>query len=404
MQRTSAGRAHGVRWSIGRKITLLALTAAGTAVMVGAWINSALHSIFLAWDFPVFYIAARMPLSHLYDPAAFSTFWQQHLQPLGVVTWSPYNRPAVFAVLTRPLGLLPYQAAFLLWVIAGACAYAASLALLVRRFHLPVFVVPAYVGFFPAAVGIASGQDNCLFLLAVIAGWLLLEAEHDSLAGLVFGCCLYKYNLILLIPVLLFLRGRSRALTSFAISGGLLAAASLALASPDQYFDLLLHIREISPFTPAGLRGAAMVLGLHWSYPPAAIAVFLISAWLMRRLALTQAFCIAIIGTLLISPYVTWYDSTLLCLPIAVVIASANTALSAVSILLLVLQPLWRSEQGPMYVTPAIVGLLLLTYFIVVALRYSDVEGSIATEPRSVSLPGSAFRLHPSSTDSEQML
>ena len=403
MQGTFAAKALDVRRSIGRQIALIVLIAAGSLLMAGAWINSAVRSIFLAWDFPVFYIAARMPLAHLYDPAAFSAFWQQQLKPLGVVNWSPYNRPAVFALLTRPLGLLPYRSAFILWAIAGACAYAASLAILIRRFHLPSWVVPAYVGFFPVAVGIVSGQDNCLFLLVVIAGWLLLETKHEALAGVVFGCCLYKYNLILLIPVLLLLQGQFRALISFAVSGGVLAGASAALASPRQYFELLMHVREISPFTPAGLRGAAMVLGVPWSYPLLALGVFVLSAWLMRHLPLTQAFCIAIVGTLLISPYVTWYDSTLLCLPIAFVIASASTTVSVMGIGLLVLQQLWESDHGPLYITPAIVELLLLGYFIVFALRHRKVQQTVANRG-SVALTEGAVTLETLPADSEQVL
>ena len=373
MQATSVENTAAPQGTLKRKLAMIALVGAGTAVMVAAWIYSGLQSKLLGWDFPVFYIAARMPLGHLYDPAAFSAFWQQNLQPLSVAHWAPYVRPAVFAVLTRPLGLLPYRAAFLLWVIASSCAYAVCLAILIRRFHLPALVVPAYVGFFPVAAGIVSGQDNCLFLLAVITGWLLLEAEHDWLAGIVFACCLYKYNLILLIPVLLFLKRRFRALTSFAILGGLLAAASAALASPGQYIDLLINIRKIVPeFTPAGLSGAATAVGLHWSYPSLAIAVLITCVWLMRRLPFTPAFCVAIIGMLLISPYVTWYDSTLLSLPITVVIASGETALTVVGICVLLLQPLWSTGRAPIYFTPAVVGLLLLAYFIAIALRKSD--------------------------------
>src|SRR5579864_4838123 len=105
MQAASAEQAPGARNSARRKLALAALVAAGTAVMLWAWVYSGLHSIFLAWDFPVFYIAARIPLDHLYDPVAFAAFWQQHLQPLGSVHWAPYVRPPVFAVLTRPLGL-----------------------------------------------------------------------------------------------------------------------------------------------------------------------------------------------------------------------------------------------------------------------------------------------------------
>ena len=377
MPATSSERAQEPRTSLGRKVALFAMIAAGTAVMVGAWINSALHSIFLAWDFPAFYIAARMPLGHLYDPAAFSAFWQQHLQPLGSAHWAPYVRPAVFAVFTRPLGLLPYRTAFLLWVIAGVGAYALCLAVLIRRLHLPGFVIPAYVGFFPFAAGVVSGQDNCVFLLAMIAGWLLLEAEQDWLAGIIFACCLYKYNLILLVPLLLVLKRRFRALASFAITGALLAGASVALASPRQYLDVLVNIRKLVPnFSPVGLRGVAALAGVSWSYPLLAIVVLLVCVWLMRQLPIRESFCIAIVGMLLISPHVAWYDSTLLLIPISLLLSRSDFNLRIVCLLILVFQQLWRTDRGPIEVTPAIVGLLLLGYFTVLALRRPQIGRS----------------------------
>ena len=360
----------GIRSSMSRKLALTAMVVAGTAVILAAWIKSAMHSIFLAWDFPVFYIAARIQIDHLYDPAAFATFWQQYLQPLGSVHWAPYVRPAVFAALTRPLGLLPFRTAFVLWALAGACAYAGAVLILMRRFRLPAIMIPAYVGFFPAVTGLVSGQDNCMFLLAVLTGWLLLEAEQDWLAGIVFGCCLYKYNLILLVPVLLALKRRFRALLSFAILGGLLATASMALAPTSEYVGLLIHIRKLVPdFSPAGLLGAATAVGIPWSYPLLAAAVLVACVWLMHRLALREAFCVAVIGMLLMSPYVTWYDSTLLLLPVSLLISRSGLVARMLCMVALVLQQFWRTDHGPNETTPAIAGLVILGGLMLIAWR-----------------------------------
>ena len=371
MQSTSAENTASMQGVIWRKLAMIVLVGTGTAVMVAAWIYSALHSVFLGWDFQAFYIGARMPLAKLYDPAAFYAFWQQHLQPLGVVHWSPYMRPAVFALLARPLGLLPYRTAFLLWVILGACAYAACLAILIRRFRLPAMIVPAFVGFFPAAGGLVSGQDNCVFLLALLVGWVLLEAKQDWLAGILFGVCLYKFNLVLLVPLLLVFKRRFRALASFAILGGLLATISVSLASPGQYLELLINIRKLVPsFAPVGLRGATAAVGIPWSYPLLAVAVLVACVWLMWQLPIRESFCVAIIGVLLISPYVTWYDSTLLLLPISLLISRSDFILRILCLLVMVLQQLWKTDRGPIEVTYAAAGLLLLGYFILLALRH----------------------------------
>ena len=356
--------------AIWRKVALVALVVTGTAIILGAWLNSALQSRFLAWDFTGFYIAARVPMHLLYSPKAFAAFWHSDLARLGARHWSPYVRPSIFAVLSRPLGTLPYWRAFLVWGVAGFCSYAACVAILVRRFRLPAYIVPAYASFFPAIVGLTSGQDACIFLLLVIIGWLLLERRQDWLAGLIFALCLYKYNLILLIPVLLVMKRRFRALASFATGGALLAATSVALASPREYLDVLINIRRILPDAfPVGLRGFAEAIGLPWSYPVLAVIVLAMCCWLMKRLPLTEAFCTAIVGMLLIAPSIAWYDSTLLVLPIAVVFGRSGTAVRVVCLLILVMQWLWVNAGGPIAVTHAAVELFILGYFTLYALQ-----------------------------------
>lgn len=353
---------NGATW---RKVVLVLLVAAATAIVLGAWLSSGLKSPFLAWDFSVFYIAAHMPMRLLYSPDAFAAFWRHDLQPLGVRHWAPYVRPSIFALMSRPLGMLSFWNAFAVWGCLSLCAYSASVAILIRRFRLPAFVVPAYAGFFPAIVGLISGQDACIFLLLVLVGWLLLEGRQDWLAGLIFALCLYKYNLILLVPVLLVMKRRFRALAWFGLGGVLLAVSSVWLASPREYVDLLINIRRIVPdFTPVGLRGFGTAIGLPWCYPVLALIVLIGCCWLMKRLPLTEAFCVAIVGMLLISPYVTWYDSTLLALPIAVLFVRSGTIMRVTFLAILVIQPLWVDSGGPITFTHAVVELFILGYFV----------------------------------------
>ena len=55
--------------------------------------------------------------------------------------------------------------------------------------------------------------------LLVLAGFLLLEREQDAMAGAVWALCLYKFNLILWLPLLLLLRGKKLALAAMAGTG-----------------------------------------------------------------------------------------------------------------------------------------------------------------------------------------
>jgi len=225
----------------------------------------------------------------------------------------------------------------------GLGAYLASIAILIRRFHLPVALLPAFIVFYPAIVGLISGQDNCLFLLAVLAGWRLLEQKRDTLAGFAFALCLYKFNLTVLIPPLLLLQNRYRALTSFAIGAASIAGVSFAITPLRTYTTALIEVpKETAGFFPFGLRGLSLVIGQQWCYAVLVGVVLVLCCWLMRRLPLTEALCVAVTGTLLIVPYVTWYDSTLLVLPLAFLYARGSSRIRLACIGVLLASALWR--------------------------------------------------------------
>jgi hypothetical protein len=323
--------------------------AVTTTIVIYGWVALALKSPqSRGWDFPVFYIAAHLPTHLLYNHSAFASFGRQHLLPLGVHYYPPfYIRPAVFSLLYRPIMAMAYWNAFWVWAAAGLSAYLASALILIRRFHLSGFLLPAYAAFFPALMGIMSGQDIGGYLLVLTTAFLLLEKESDALAGLTFALCLYKFNLIILIPVMLLLHRRHRALTWFAVGGLFIAAASIALASPLEYLSVLIHgPKQIPGFFPVGLPGFSAAIHQPWCYPVLAVVVLIVCCRLIPLLPVAEAFCVAITGTLLISPYVTWYDSTLLALPLAVVFARAGTVMRVCCVGALFALPLWVSGGG----------------------------------------------------------
>ena len=356
-----------------RRVVFAIFVLTGTAIVLAAWLDSARKSQYLAWDFAQFYIASKLPISLIYNHTAEVEFGQKHLAPLGVSIYPPFVRPSVFVPLLRPLAIFPYWTAFGIWAGVGLSAYFASVILLIHRFRLPILLIPAYAGFFPAIVGLVSGQDSCVVLLAIVGAWLLLERGRDRLAGAVIALCLYKYNLILLIPLLFIIKRRYKALASFGIGATILTASSLALASPREYLNLLIALREITPgYADVGLIGFSQAVRQPWCYPVLAVIAFAVCCWLMRRLPLPEAFCIAIVGMLLISPHITWYDSTLLALPIGVVFARSGTAMRVVCLAILVTQPLWLhggGNNGQAGFTHAAVESFILGYFVWYAVR-----------------------------------
>jgi hypothetical protein len=263
---------------------------------------------------------------------------------------------------------MPYFHAMWLWLTAGLATYLVSVGLIIRRFRLPGFVLPACAAFFPALAGIISGADASFLLLAVVLALFLLEREHDSLAALALSACLCKFNLVVLVPILLLVHRRYRVFVYFAIGGALVAISSIALTPFREYVMAVDDAqKKTAGFYPVGLRGFGVAIGQPWCYPILAAGVLILCCWLMKRLSLTDGFCVAITGALLISPYVCWYDTTVLVLPIAVVFARSGSAIRVACLAVLVAVPLWEhggGNNGPIGFMHVGVEALLLAYFV----------------------------------------
>lgn len=343
------------------------MVAIGTLLLLCFWFFFAQQCRQTGWDFPVFYIAGSLPTGEIYSRVAFETYWQQYLAPLGVIHWARFVRLPLFAILLRPVAAIPYMHALQIWMAAGLTAYFAAISVLMRRLQLPALLLPAFAGFFPAMVGLISGQDNCLLLLGVTAAWLLFETNRDILAGIALTLCLYKFNLVLLVPLLLLVKRRYRGMAAFAAGAATVAAASFAISPIRTYLRTLDDVPKQTPgFHPVGLRGFSLAIGQPWCYPALAAIVFLLCCWLMWRLPFREGFGVAITGSLMIVPYVCWYDSTLLVIPLSIIYARSTLAVRVACVATLAAVPAWMhggGSNGPIGFTHVIVEALILGYF-----------------------------------------
>ena len=316
------------------------------------------------WDFPQFYIAGSIPIKSLYDQTVFASWGRQALGDLGVDYFPPYVRPAVFSLPLRLLALFPYQAALILFFTFQFVCFCVCLFLVFRRFALPVDLLPIFGLFYPALMGIVTGQDPHVLALLVFAGFLLLEKGRDAAAGAVWALCLYKFNLILWLPLLLIARRRWIALGGFAAVGALLAVASALLSPPESYLALLRNIEQytiaFSPERMIGLRGLVHQLGWPPLLYPLGCAVLLgLGIPLLRKLPLPEAFQLAVVGSILCSYHVNWYDGVLVMLPLAVALSRGSAVSKALAVILLTLFPLWTM--------PHFIAATLLVLWIVLA-------------------------------------
>lgn len=306
------------------------------------WLIIAIRFSQTGWDFTQFYVAAHLPIHSLYDRAQFIQVGQSLLAPLGIQYFPPYVRPAVFALAFKPLSWFSYWTAYWFWAAAGFLSFFASALLLIRRFALPPAILPAFALFFPAMFGIVTGQDTSVYLLVVVAAVLLILDGREVAGGLLLALCVYKFNLVLFVPLVFLFKARWKPLFTFAAGAVAAAVSSALLAPPASYLALLRIIpRETIGFVPAGLHGVAIRLGHErWYFPLAALlAVFCI--YLIFKLPPLESLSVAILAPLLFGYHVTWYDCALLPIPLAVAWRGASKRVRAGLLAMLLVPFAW---------------------------------------------------------------
>ena len=339
------------------------LLFAGVAFLAlsAIWVVIGLRYPETAWDFPQFYIIAHLPLHSVHDRPVFVQLGERLLGPLGIHYYPPFVRPAVFALIVRPLAWFSYWQAFWIWVSVGFLSYSASILLLRRRFDLPNAVLPVFALYFPSLFGLVTGQDANVLLLVLLVSILLLCDGPGVLGGVLLAVCGYKFNVILFLPLVLLFKSRWRSLAGFVAGASVLAAASAMLAPASNYLALLRTIPAITiGLAPGGLHGVAMRLGGESLYYPAAIAVAAFCVFLIYKLPMLESFCVAIVASLVVAYHAAWYDCAVLVIPIAVAFQHATKTFRTILLLILGLPAVWVLGREYFQV---FVEMLLLGYF-----------------------------------------
>jgi hypothetical protein len=173
-------------------------------------------------------------------------------------------------------------------------------------------------------MGIVTGQDILFVALIAIGGLVVLRKGDHFTAGLILGLTVYKYNLLLFIPVLLIVRRSWRALAGWTVTAAILTLASVLIAPPGAYIDLLRTIETytigFSAATMISVRGPLFTKAPSL-YPVVAALIVAVAVWAMRRLPLEQAFYTGQLAAVLAGYHVNWYDAALLLVPLASVVA-----------------------------------------------------------------------------------
>lgn len=248
----------------------------------------------------------------------------------GYLGW---RYPPPFFFVCAALALLPYAAAFLVWVAGTFVAYLAAMRAIIGD-RVGYFLAAA----FPAVLANVMVGQNGFLSASLIGGSLALLEERPLCAGVLLGLLSYKPHLGLLFPIALVAGGRWRVFFAAAATAALLAAASWAAfgsASWQAFLGSIGHALNAEGIAYWGKMQSASGLALAfydsdrvgWVVQTAsallaagAVAVL----WRSRAAYEIKAAALAT-GVLLATPHLLIYDLVILAVPIAFLIRLGRT-------------------------------------------------------------------------------
>lgn len=293
--------AHGLQAApLSRRSKLIALALIVVSAAMVVWVATA-HS--RSKDFASYYVAGELVRSQPHN------LYSEAMQRWGQAKFAeegrflPWAHPAPEALLFAPLTLLPYPAAFAVWmsislVLLGVAGY-----LLRERFasigDSGTYAVAAAAAV-PIFAGLWGGQDHILTLVLFALAFLSAEEERDVAAGCWLGLALIRFQITL--PLLLFfaVRRRWRVIGGAAAVGVVLLLVSFAIVGRGfvQSYGALLrflgeqHDAGTVTYMPT-VRGLVALVLPHAGHALAVVAavsgaILLAAAWVWARARKTE--------------------------------------------------------------------------------------------------------------------
>ena len=250
--------------------------------------------------------------SHIYDQGMVAAE-QMVLAPAQRA--QPFLSPPTDAFLTAPLGFLPYDAAYIVWAVVLLVVFAAALAwagmssgwskwIAVLGALSPWWVIHA----------VNVGQVVPLEAAGCLVAWRLMREKREWLAGLALATILFKPNNAILVPFALLFAARFRLFASWAgVALATLAVVLLTVGVPG----LTEYVTQLRGPLPRGaddltLHGALAATGTFAAVLRIVIVGAVLAAGHRLRESPGLVIPVAIVGSLLISPYLHASDLAML--------------------------------------------------------------------------------------------
>lgn len=356
------------------------------------------------WDFLFYYSGSHLTLNghagSVFNPQAIGEFERHLARPMAVRDGGlPYVYPPFLAVALAPIAILPYNAAYLLWLAVNAVLLAISLVILEEYANLGhrtrTLLRAAAVCSLPVTVAMLQGQTSLLLLLALTCSLLALQSGHQALAGALLSFLLIKPAYLAPFVVVLAVSRYWKALVSlFLTTVGLfvLPLPIFGLGGLGNYFHTMMNALswgsgQVSGFDPHGTRsfeGFVQLLAPGSVASVAtvifAIAILAVLAFFsLRAASIDLPWALAVVSAVLISPHVLIHDLSLLLLPVLVALAHASSGPAHLNALIALGYLGVTVGFGLSYVLPiqlSVVALLSLGTWLVAAVTQQQTFGT----------------------------
>ena len=285
----------------------------------------------LGTDFSNVWTAGQMVLD---GRAAAVWSWPDHFAVQQAVHGSPtvdvfgWHYPPPFLLLAALLATIPYVPALILWQLTTLGSFLAMMWRLMPRRETILLTLGAPV----TLICVTHGHNGFLTALLLGGGLMLLD-RRPFVAGLLFGCLIYKPQFALIIPPLLLAARTWRSIAGACASAGVLVVITLLIwGMPvwQAFVDSLPLTRTVvieqgatgwhkimSPFAAIRMWGGGLAVGyaVQLLVTVLVIAAVVILTWRKAQPELRNALVCS--AALLSTPYVLDYDFVVL-LPAAI--------------------------------------------------------------------------------------
>lgn len=260
----------------------------------------------------------------------------------------PFNHLAYELLMYWPLSRMPYQAAMITWAMVNL-GIVFLIGHLLRPFAASIWhcsgipIAMWMLAFYPVSYVFGEAQDSLVFLLLLVLSLRVANAGRMFLAGFLLAMALFKFHLVLLIALFVFVIRRDwKGIAGLACGGALVTSISWVLVGPRFPYGYLAMLRQQEVMTPWGfipwfmpnLRGL-----LQWGLSPwmdigailpiifvASVIVVIVTAWLVAprpAIDVTLLYMLGIPAALLVSYHLHMQDLSLAILPLLVLMDRA---------------------------------------------------------------------------------